>query len=395
MRSLFLSTSFLLLLILFVGINAPPPPRNVDGKTKEEMEKKSVPEIDEDDLPKYEFHYSKYLEKIVQILESDPRFNEKIRTLNDEELRSGKIADHFDIISDDVARELTKAKLQEVERLRQAIQKQIEEDNGAHNIKAPEHIDIDQLDKFHAEDLRKLIKKTYEDMTKIDKERQEKFKKYEMEKQAKYEHELANLPEEERQKLKQKHEEAIKRHKEHEKINHPGDRQQLEEVWEEKDNMPKENFEPKTFFALHDLNSDGFWNIGEIDALFQLELNKLYNDTNPDDDPKEKIEEMYRMRDHVLNQMDKNKDRMISLEEFLADNEVQASTKSPEEWVDIADTKVYSDIELQKFEEEYAKEQGWGPDAYKIESTIVPSPTTPSTTIHGEEKLHNTGSHQK
>ena len=52
--------------------------------------------------------------------------------------------------------------------------------------------------------------------------------------------------------------------------------------------MEKDQFNPRTFFALHDLNGDGFWNEDELEALFQLELAKMYNDTNPDDDPRER-----------------------------------------------------------------------------------------------------------
>uniref|UniRef100_A0A1I7WGI1 EF-hand domain-containing protein n=1 Tax=Heterorhabditis bacteriophora TaxID=37862 RepID=A0A1I7WGI1_HETBA len=81
--------------------------------------------------------------------------------------------------------------------------------------------------------------------------------------------------------------------------------------------MEKDSFDPRTFFALHDLNGDGFWNADELEALFQLELEKMYNETNPDDDPRERMEEMYRMREHVTKQMDKNGDRMISIDEFL------------------------------------------------------------------------------
>ena len=52
--------------------------------------------------------------------------------------------------------------------------------------------------------------------------------------------------------------------------------------------LDKDSFDPRTFFALHDLNGDGFWNSEELEALFQIELEKVYNDTNPDDDPKER-----------------------------------------------------------------------------------------------------------
>lgn len=65
------------------------------------------------------------------------------------------------------------------------------------------------------------------------------------------------------------------------------------------------------------MNGDGYWNDDELEALFQIELEKVYNETDPDDDPKERVEEMYRMREHVVKQMDKNEDRLISLDEFL------------------------------------------------------------------------------
>jgi hypothetical protein len=122
--------------------------------------------------------------------------------------------------------------------------------------------------------------------------------------------------------------------------------------------MDKNSFDPKTFFALHDLNGDGFWNDDEVEALFQTELEKLYNETDPDDDPREKIEEMYRMREHVVAQMDKNKDRLISLQEFLEDNEATDNGKNDPGWEDLGDQKLYTDEELQRFEEQYAKQQG-------------------------------------
>lgn len=98
------------------------------------------------------------------------------------------------------------------------------------------------------------------------------------------------------------------------------------------------------------------------------------------------MEEMHRMREHVLNQMDTNKDKMISMEEFLADSEAQASTPSPEGWKALDETKIYSEEELQVFEEQLAKENNWGPDAYKIESTIAPPTTTPLTIVHGSQQ---------
>jgi hypothetical protein len=303
------------------------------------------------------------LEQVVKILESDPKFNERIRGMKEEEIKTGKIADHIDDLGAEVYGELTKAKLGEIERLREEIGKQIEKDGDAANIKMPDHIDTNDWQKFGKEDLRKLIIKTVSDMDEIDRQRKEQFKQYEMEKKAQEDHRLAQMTPEEREKAEKELEEQKQRHNEHEKLKHPGSRDQLEEVWEDSDHMDKDNFDPKTFFALHDLNGDGLWNEDELEALFQIELEKVYNETNPDDDPRERVEEMYRMREHVVKQMDKNNDRLISLEEFLQDQEAQTPNKD-EGWQDLANQKIYTEEELKKFEEDYAKQQGWGQAAH-------------------------------
>ncbi|XGW28569.1 hypothetical protein V3C99_008386 [Haemonchus contortus] len=305
----------------------------------------------------YEFSYSKYLEEVVKILESEPKFSERLRGMAEEDIKAGKIADHIDDLDSHVFDKLTKAKLDEIERLRAQIQKQIEADGGAHNVKVPEHLDASNWERFNKEDLRKLIRRTVEDMEIIDRNRQKDFKEYEMRKKAEEDLKLAQMTEEERKKAIHDAEEAKKRHNEHEKLKHPGSRDQLQEVWEDTDKMDKDNFDPRTFFALHDLNGDGYWNADELEALFEKEIEKVYNATDPDDDPRERLEEMHRMREHVTKQMDKNGDRLISMEEFLQDTEAQTPNKDPG-WTDLGDQQVYTDEELQEFEREYAKQKG-------------------------------------
>ncbi|EGT59283.1 hypothetical protein CAEBREN_03231 [Caenorhabditis brenneri] len=310
--------------------------------------------------PGYQFAYTKYLEEVVKILESDPKFNDRLKNMNEEEIKAGKIADHIDDLPAEVFDKLHKAKFEEIERLRKQIEEQIKADGGAHNIKMPDHLDIQQLEKFHKEDLRKLIQKTVADMNAYDEIRKEEFKQYEMKKQAEEDHRLAQMTAEEREKAKQEHEESVKRHNDHEKLKHPGSKDQLQEVWEESDHLEKDQYDPKTFFALHDLNGDGFWNDFELESLFQLELEKMYNETNPDDDMKERAEEMYRMREHVMKQIDVNQDRMISMQEFLNDADAQNANppkKDDEGWQDLGEQKFYTDEELQKFEQEYAQKQ--------------------------------------
>ncbi|UMM40675.1 hypothetical protein L5515_017210 [Caenorhabditis briggsae] len=371
---------FILGVFLINGIVCPPPMRQQaeqaqahDNSTPQpgaQTQEGAPVEIEKNEHdgrhPSYQFAYTKYLEEVVKILETDPKFNERLKNMNEEDIKAGKIADHIDDLPQEVFDKLHRAKFEEIERLRKQIEEQIKADGGAHNVQMPDHLDVQELEKFHKEDLRKLIQKTVADMNKMDDQRKEDFKQYEMKKQAEEDHKLAQMSPEEREKAKREHEEAEKRHNDHEKLKHPGSKDQLQEVWEETDHLEKDQYDPKTFFALHDLNGDGFWNDFELESLFQLELEKMYNETNPDDDMKERAEEMYRMREHVMKQIDVNQDRMISMQEFLNDADSQNANppKQEEAWEDLGQKKVYTDEELQKFEKEYAAQQGWGEHAY-------------------------------
>ncbi|EFP06551.1 CRE-NUCB-1 protein [Caenorhabditis remanei] len=390
----------ILVVVLFNGIVCPPPLRQqaqqaqaqdnaqqhnqeATGQQQGEAAQNTEQQGEYDGRhPGYQFAYTKYLEEVVKILESDPKFNERLKNMKEDDIKAGNIADHIDDLPQEVFDKLHKAKFDEIERLRKQIEEQIKVgnlsesflpttnkfqlDGGAHNIKMPDHLDVQELEKFHKEDLRKLIQKTVADMNAMDDQRKEDFKQYEMKKQAEEDHKLAQMTPEDREKAKLEHEESIKRHNDHEKLKHPGSKDQLQEVWEESDHLEKDQYDPKTFFALHDLNGDGFWNDFELESLFQLELEKMYNETNPDDDMKERAEEMYRMREHVMKQIDVNQDRMISMEEFLndADNQNSNPPKQQEAWEDLGQKKVYTDEELQQFEAQYAKQQGWGEHAY-------------------------------
>lgn len=56
------------------------------------------------------------------------------------------------------------------------------------------------------------------------------------------------------------------------------------------------------------MDGNGFWDHTEVKALFLKELDKMYQAGAPEDDMKERVEEMERMREHVFNEADKNKD---------------------------------------------------------------------------------------
>ena len=149
------------------------------------------------------------------------------------------------------------------------------------------------------------------------------------------------------------------KHKKHETPHHPMTKDQLEEVWEEQDHMRAEDWDPKTFFAMHDLNGDGHWDEDEVKVrypiydllltlsinlsilfcrqqpkpkyvfqiLFKKELDKVYDPNDKNDDMKERVEEMERMREHVFKESDTNRDKLISYDEFLAETKREEYNK--------------------------------------------------------------------
>lgn len=47
------------------------------------------------------------------------------------------------------------------------------------------------------------------------------------------------------------------------------------------------------------------------------QLDQVYDPNLPEDDMRERYEDMARMREHVFGELDQDKDRLISLDEFL------------------------------------------------------------------------------
>jgi hypothetical protein len=60
--------------------------------------------------------------------------------------------------------------------------------------------------------------------------------------------------------------------KQHPKVNHPGSVDQMEEVWEKVDKFEADQFAPKSFFKLHDINGDGFLDEAELEAIMLKEV---------------------------------------------------------------------------------------------------------------------------
>merc|ERR1712096_294491 len=133
----------------------------------------------------------------------------------------------------------------------------------------------------------------------------------EMEQEMRRKEKLKKLNEVDKKKAEEEYMKQMKENVEKHKTNHPGSRAQLEE-----DCLEDQEFNPKTFFRMHDQNGDGFLDQVELEALFTKDLDQAYSSMK--DEHKRDIrmeEEKRRMRNHVLKEVDVNKDKMVSLDE--------------------------------------------------------------------------------
>ncbi|EFO16668.2 EF hand family protein [Loa loa] len=349
--------------------------QNADKQRRWEQEQRRREEVQKEEIAKY-VKYMRYLETVLNILQATPQWKEAMQSMTQEEMLSGKIAEMVDKLEPHIIEQLAKAKILELQRLEQEIRDQLDVDGGAtHNIKIPEHLDFNNWETFSQEDLRKLVVKIVADMDELEQRRKRDFKQYEM-KKAEEDHKMAQMVQTEREQYIQQMEEQRRRHNKHEPLKHPGSRNQLRKVWEDTDKLDKDAYDPTTLFGLHDRNDDGYWSYDELNTIFLPEIEKLNNFSDL-----ERLEELYRMRDHVMKQMDTDGDHRISLAEFLADREAQEE-KPDQGWEDIGDKEQYTKEELEIFEKEYAKQQGWGEYAY---STPAPTPG-PSQMNHPDQK---------
>ncbi|XP_069553710.1 nucleobindin-2a isoform X1 [Brachyistius frenatus] len=308
-------------------------------------------------------HYDRYLREVIDFLEKDQHFREKLHNTDMEDIKQGKLAKELDFVSHNVRTKLDELKRQEVNRLRTLIKAKQDLEGGNeiavdHQalLKQFEYLNHMNPHTFEVDDLDRLIKSATKDLENYDKERHEEFKKYEMMKEHDRQEHLKTLDDDDRKKEEDHYEEMRKKHADHPKVNHPGSQNQLKEVWEEADGLDPEDFDPRTFFNLHDTNGDGFFDEQELEALFTKELEKIYDPTNEEDDMVEMEEERLRMREHVMNEVDANKDRLVSLEEFLVATKKKEFLE-PDSWETLEQNQAYTDEEMREFEEHLTQQE--------------------------------------
>merc|ERR1712020_106830 len=109
--------------------------------------------------------------------------------------------------------------------------------------------------------------------------------------------------------------------------------------------------------GMHDLNGDNHWDEDEVRVLFRKELDKVYDPNAPEDDMREREEEMERMREHVFSESDTNKDRLISYDEFLAETKKEEFGDDPGwETMDMEDNDIFSDDEFRAYQAQRERE---------------------------------------
>ncbi|BFZ04048.1 hypothetical protein BsWGS_07088 [Bradybaena similaris] len=345
--------------MLLAGILAPFVLCSVFGKpiTKGPPHKQPVEGGSPESRPETGLAYDQYLREVVEVLESDAGFRKKLETANISDIKSGNIAQNLEMVHHSIRTALDELKRREVARLQMLARLQLKGgQEGVKKFEIPSHLDVKNPHSFEMEDLKRLILQTTSDLEEFDKKRKAEFKEYEMEKEYEKKKHLSELSEAERKKEEARLEELKKKHADHPKLNHPGSRDQFEEVWDKVDHLEEQDFDPKTFFFKHDLNGDLEWSIEEVDAVLQLELDKVYDARNsPDeDDPVERQEEMNRMRQHIFEEIDHDKDFRISLNEFLLYTGRKGDeSKKDEGWDTIEKEPVFSEEDYQKFLESH------------------------------------------
>lgn len=103
------------------------------------------------------------------------------------------------------------------------------------------------------------------------------------------------------------------------------------------------------------MDGNGYWDEIEVKALFIKELDKVYQSGLPEDDMRERAEEMERMREHVFEETDTNRDGLISFQEFLEQTNRDEWNKDPE-WETVDEKPQYTHEEYLEFEKRRQEE---------------------------------------
>lgn len=118
--------------------------------------------------------------------------------------------------------------------------------------------------------------------------------------------------------------------------------------------LRKTNF-AEFLFNCTDVDSNGFWDESEVKALFIKELDKVYQAGASEDDMRERVEEMERMREEVFKKTDTNHDDLISFDEFIAETK-RDEFKRDDTWDTVDNTPQFTHDEYLAYERQRQEE---------------------------------------
>ncbi|ETE70283.1 Nucleobindin-1 [Ophiophagus hannah] len=259
----------------------------------------------------------------------------------------------LDFVGHSVRTKLDELKRQEVSRLRMLLKAKMdatmEQDVQVDHLallKQFEHLDSQNQHTFEARDLELLIKTATKDLENYDAAHHEEFKRYEMMKEHERREYLKSLDEEKRREEEAHFEELKKKHKEHPKVNVPTPT--VMGCWMSRN---WRHFSLRSggveFREMQFEHSRG----APAKEVFFLQLEKVYDPRNEEDDMLEMEEERLRMREHVMKNVDLNKDRLVTLDEFVKSTQRKEFNEA-DGWETVEETQIYSEAELQRFEAE-------------------------------------------
>lgn len=292
--------------------------------------------------------YDRYLEELKALAKFDPQLNEELKALNGDEDGLQELArkiPHMRSRIDEVKRQMVEG---------QRVQQQLALLRG---FGIGKDFQVNELGKLH-DSVRKISKPSKQENNKeediserlkeFDSERRKKFHRAEIRQRLSEKEKLRLMSESERLKEEKRLAEEHDK-KEQAKLNHPGSKDQLEELWSETDGFDKGTFTPKSFFKIHDKNGDNYLDILEIEAFFIPEIKKVYGSKELSYEAREEIS---RMREHLMPEIDLDHDQLVSLEEFLIYTASNDRFNRNEGWNTLDQYDQYSQEDLNRMAEE-------------------------------------------
>jgi len=293
--------------------------------------------------------WDRYLKAISKITLNDKnkQYRDYIRSLNKDNAAGPEliklIEDAFEkMISDEDKNLLHHVKKKEIDAIRRRLipkKKHMSDDS-----EMPTHLNMTYL-RFTAHDLGLLIQANIEHAKKFRELRDNDFKAYEMEKRFLEEQRLRHMKTEEKRKEELERIEAEKARQAGVHVKHPMSEDAEKDVWENEEHLPKDEFNPKTFFALNDLDGNGLLDLEEVRMILRKELHSS-NMT----DIREQHEEIERMREHIYKEVDKNGDLMIDFEEFSM--QIQKDEENKKNWETVGNEATFNETEFDEFEKQ-------------------------------------------